>query len=239
MSRIDDILTGVQTAIEANTTFSTAAAIVLRRRELNGDAESSHPYVFLRVLNPKPLSDAPQICDMRTYPVEIVVKFTYEGRTVDEDVKDPVDVLKATYSDALKTAMNTLLPSPNAPVATITNLMNGNWVSEDLEYKETNNDELGRAYRIQQIWNFNTYELISDVIVLNIKDRDVATLGADGTVVVSSTDVTTIDRIFLTKVLGNNSDAISVGTVVVGTSFKISSAGGAVDASLPVGWFIL
>lgn len=155
MSRIDDILTGVQTAIEANATFTDA--IVLMRKELKTDDEFHLLKVFLDIKNPSPLG-GPFVSDLRTYPVEIVVRFTYEGRTVDEDVEDPVNALKGTYSDALKTAMRTCQSFSTYPIANVFHL---EWISEDLEYKEDGEqyeDMAARDFRIQQIWNLYTYE---------------------------------------------------------------------------------
>ena len=235
MSRIDDILTGARAAIKNNATFATAE--VLMRKELKADSGPTNLNVFLNIAKAKPNGQL-LICDMRVYPLEVVVSFTIDGRTVDEDVKDAVNVAKGVYSDALKTALRTCQSFSTFPIA---NVYHVEWESEDLEYQEQGRQygtTIAREYRIQQVWNFYTFESIPDQVIINIKDMGVAVLNASGTVTVLSAVVTTIDRIKLTKILGNNSDAITVTAHVAGTNFTITSAGGAVDSSLPIGWFI-
>jgi hypothetical protein len=160
LSRESDILTGCQTVIEANVSFNSSTdARVLRREELIDDEETVTVYVFLSVKSVTPIDNAPQICDFRTYQLEIVVKFSSEGRTLISTTADSVNALKGTYSDALKTAMKTLQPSPTVSVCPISNVFDVRWISEDLNYKEPETkDTTEQFYRIQQVWNLYTYE---------------------------------------------------------------------------------
>ena len=157
MSRVDDILTGTQTAIEAHASFTDAD--VLRRPNLKQDDLDKSLTVFLNIGNPEPLLDAPQVCDMRLYPLEVIVNFAFEGRTDDPTVKDDVILQKGIFSDALKTAMKTLFPSPTVPVSPIANVFGGRWISENLNYEEKADEDLSKSeFKIQQIWHFYTYE---------------------------------------------------------------------------------
>ena len=156
MSRMSDISTGVKTAINANATLTTAT--IYEREELKQDTTDKTLCVFIRVLDPEP-TEAPYVCDIRKYPVEVVIKFVLDERTNEEDTADAVNVLKGTYSDALKTAMRTCHPAASVPVV-ISNVLQVDWRSEDLSYKETEEttDLSKRDFRIQQIWDFTTYE---------------------------------------------------------------------------------
>lgn len=66
-----------------------------------------------------------------------------------------------------------------------------------------------------------------------------ATLGASGTATVSNSAVTTAAKVFLNRMSGNSNMAIYVSAVSSGVSFTITSAGGADDASLSIGWMII
>jgi len=158
MSRISDILTGVQTAIEANASFTTTLATVLRRGEIKQDTQYEDLRIFVDVGNPEPATGTPYAADCRIYPVEVVIKFTNEERINDNsDDADAVNVLKGTYSDAMKTAMRTCNQWSTYPISHVYFII---MKSENLNYKEPEEieDRSKRNFAIQQIWNFFTYE---------------------------------------------------------------------------------
>ncbi len=158
MSRISDILTGTQTAIEANASFTPALATVLRRREIKQDNQYKDLRVFLHIGNPKPAPGTPHAADCRIYPVEVVIKFASDDRINDDpDTTDAVNVLKGTYSDAMKTAVNTCNPWLAYPISNVYFVV---LESENLDYKDTEEteDRSKIDFRIQQIWNFHTHE---------------------------------------------------------------------------------
>lgn len=66
-----------------------------------------------------------------------------------------------------------------------------------------------------------------------------ATLGVDGSVTVANTSVTTANRVVLFRQVGVSNQAIIVSAVVAGVSFTITSAGGADDSGLNIGWMII
>ena len=66
-----------------------------------------------------------------------------------------------------------------------------------------------------------------------------ATLDGTGNVTISNANVTTADRIFLNVSSGNSNMTIKVSSVIAGTSFTITSAGGADNSGLIIGWLII
>lgn len=66
-----------------------------------------------------------------------------------------------------------------------------------------------------------------------------ATLDANGEATVANAAVTTAARVFLARQSGNSNMSIRVSAVVAGVSFTITSAGGADDSGLEIGWMII
>ena len=66
-----------------------------------------------------------------------------------------------------------------------------------------------------------------------------ATLDGSGTVTVANANISTIEKIFLSRQAGKSNMAIYVSAVIEGVSFTITSAAGADDAGLIIGWITL
>jgi hypothetical protein len=78
------------------------------------------------------------------------------------------------------------------------------------------------------------------VTVQQVIPRGNATLGIAGTVTVSTSGApATKEEIYLTLTSGNSNQTIKVSACEEGVSFTITSAGGADDAGLVLGWFVL
>jgi hypothetical protein len=67
----------------------------------------------------------------------------------------------------------------------------------------------------------------------------IATLDVNGTAVVTNTEVTIAEKIFLTRQSGRSNMAIYVSSVNPGIDFTITSLGTADDAGLNIGWIIV
>ena len=154
MSRINDILSGFETAIRANSTFQYAN--IFQREELEGDEAPDTVSVYVYPGKPR----ANQVSDgtvFRVYPVNVLILRKITGRALNENETDVVTQDKASDNDAMITALDTTRP---AGANTISGVYQTDWIDSDLNFQQSFKHKSGEEnlYRILQIWEAHTYE---------------------------------------------------------------------------------
>jgi hypothetical protein len=155
MSYITDILVKAKATIEANSAFAASLADVYMREPTKQDHDfTGKRQIFLYPDNPRP-GNPELVSTLKIFRINVLARFTIEGRTQDVDIADDVITEKGTISDALLVAL--ALCNPWEAYA-ITNIYHVEWINTDLNHGERGVGDVGlKEFEILQQWDFHAF----------------------------------------------------------------------------------
>lgn len=156
MSYINNILTGAETAVRANSNF--AVANICQREELPNDEFPDEISIYLTIVNPAP-NRQPSGIVLRVYLLAALIVFKENTRAENENERDPVTERKSDYVDAMVAALYTNNPWSTNP---ITGIYQVDWIDTvqdppipaEIQAKPA----AANYHRILTRFNYHTYE---------------------------------------------------------------------------------
>jgi hypothetical protein len=144
----------MKTALQSHPTFENCD-IWLREETVHNEDDRADITLFLYPEKVKP-NPMPFVIDFRTYPINVVCKFSVDGRSNATTATDTVTVNKYSYSDDIKNALKENLVGTG--LHPIKNVYHLDFVEEDLTFKSPDDRANERDHRIKLVFNYHTYE---------------------------------------------------------------------------------